>query len=149
LMAGLAIAKCVLSLECEEPTPLFYPATAGKRSVWTVFGAFARARPAGYRSRTPRATSEPQENHAMAEWLEPGTRAPDFSLASDAGTKVKLSQLRGKPVVLYFYPKDDTPGCTREACAFRDRKAALARLGAQVLGVSADAVASHEKFRDK
>ena len=85
----------------------------------------------------------------MAEWIEPGTRAPDFTLAADDGTKVKLSALRGKPVVLYFYPKDDTPGCTREACAFRDRHPALSKLGAVVLGVSADDVASHVKFRDK
>jgi peroxiredoxin Q/BCP len=62
---------------------------------------------------------------------------------------VKLADLRGAPIVLYFYPKDDTPGCTREACAFRDRQKELAKLGAKVFGVSADDVASHEKFRDK
>jgi peroxiredoxin Q/BCP len=62
---------------------------------------------------------------------------------------VKLSALRGKPVVLYFYPRDNTPGCTREACAFRDRKAELAKRGAVVLGISPDSVASHEKFRDQ
>ena len=85
----------------------------------------------------------------MAEWLEAGERAPDFTLAADDGSKVKLSSLKGKPVVLYFYPKDDTPGCTREACAFRDLKKELAKLGATVLGVSPDDTASHEKFRDK
>ena len=85
----------------------------------------------------------------MTDWVEVGSKAPDFTLPSDLGTKVKLSELRGKPVVLYFYPKDDTPGCTKEACAFRDRKPALAKLGAEVFGVSADDVASHEKFRDK
>ena len=85
----------------------------------------------------------------MADWLEPGSRAPDFTLPADDGSKVKLSALRGKPVVLYFYPKDDTPGCTREACAFRDQKKSLAKLGVTVLGVSADSVASHGKFRDK
>ena len=85
----------------------------------------------------------------MADWIEPGKRAPDFTLPSDDGTKVKLSGLRGKPVVLYFYPKDDTPGCTREACAFRDQKKHLTKLGVTVLGVSADDVASHVKFRDK
>lgn len=83
------------------------------------------------------------------EWVEEGAKAPDFTLAADDGTKVKLSQLRGKPVVLYFYPKDDTPGCTREACAFRDRKKELEKLGAVVLGVSPDDAASHGKFRDK
>ena len=85
----------------------------------------------------------------MADWIEPGQKAPDFTLPADDGRKVKLSELRGKPVVLYFYPRDDTPGCTREACAFRDRKNELAELGAAVLGVSTDDLASHGKFRDK
>src|SRR5947207_14466231 len=85
----------------------------------------------------------------MSDWLEEGAKAPAFTLAADDGSKVKLSDLRGSPVVLYWYPKDDTPGCTREACAFRDRKPALAKLGSKVLGVSADDLASHEKFRDK
>jgi peroxiredoxin Q/BCP len=85
----------------------------------------------------------------MGDWIEPGSKAPDFALPADDGTQVELSRLRGKPVVLYFYPRDDTPGCTREACSFRDRKAELAKLGAVVLGVSADDAASHERFRDK
>ena len=85
----------------------------------------------------------------MADWVEPGKKAPDFTLPADDGTKVKLSQLRGNPVVLYFYPRDDTPGCTREACAFRDQKDELTKLGVTVLGVSTDSVESHEKFRDK
>ena len=85
----------------------------------------------------------------MADWNEEGEQAPDFTLTADDGTKVKLSALRGSPVVLYFYPKDDTPGCTREACAFRDRKAELSRLGATVLGISPDTVESHRKFHDK
>jgi peroxiredoxin Q/BCP len=85
----------------------------------------------------------------MADFLEPGTKAPDFTLPADDGSKVKLSDLRGKPVVLYFYPRDDTPGCTREACSFRDRKSDMEQLGAAVLGVSPDNVASHQKFRDK
>jgi peroxiredoxin Q/BCP len=85
----------------------------------------------------------------MAEWVEEGTKAPDFTLPADDGTKIKLSTLRGQPVVLYFYPKDDTPGCTKEACSFRDQKAPLAKLGARVFGVSADTLESHGKFRDK
>ena len=85
----------------------------------------------------------------MSSWIEEGEKAPDFTLASDGGEKIKLSALRGSPVVLYFYPKDDTPGCTREACSFRDLSKDLKKLGAKVLGVSADDVASHVKFRDK
>jgi peroxiredoxin Q/BCP len=85
----------------------------------------------------------------MSDWLEAGTKAPAFTLSADDGTKVKLSDLKGSPVVLYFYPADDTPGCTREACAFRDRSAELKKLGVKVLGVSPDDVASHAKFRDK
>jgi peroxiredoxin Q/BCP len=85
----------------------------------------------------------------MADWVEPGKKAPDFTLPADDGTKVKLSGLRGQPVVVYFYPRDDTPGCTREACAMRDRKDQLTRLGAKVLGISPDDVESHGKFRDK
>jgi len=85
----------------------------------------------------------------MADFLEPGTKAPAFTLVSDSGEKIKLSDLAGSPVVLYFYPKDDTPGCTKEACNFRDRQQELTDLGAQVLGVSPDDVASHVKFRDK
>ena len=85
----------------------------------------------------------------MADWIEPPAKAPAFSLRATDGTTVKLSELKGKPVVLYFYPKDDTPGCTKEACAFRDRLAEIQKLGAAVLGVSADDVASHKKFSEK
>ncbi|HTG36756.1 MAG TPA: thioredoxin-dependent thiol peroxidase [Thermoanaerobaculia bacterium] len=85
----------------------------------------------------------------MSNWVEEGEDAPDFTLPADDGRQVKLSDLRGKPVVLYFYPKDDTPGCTKEACAFRDRSQELAAKGAVVLGVSPDDVASHGQFRDK
>src|SRR5688572_9016483 len=85
----------------------------------------------------------------MAEFLEPGVKAPAFTLKSDGGQSVKLSDFKGKPVVLYFYPKDDTPGCTREACAFRDLKSEMEKAGAVVLGVSPDSVESHGKFRDK
>jgi peroxiredoxin Q/BCP len=90
-----------------------------------------------------------KETKAMSDWVEEGQLAPDFTLPADDGSKIKLSTLRGNPVVLYFYPRDDTPGCTREACAFRDQQAALKKSGAKVLGVSTDDVASHVKFRDK
>jgi peroxiredoxin Q/BCP len=79
--------------------------------------------------------------------LAEGAEAPDFSLESDSGETVSLSQLRGKPVVLYFYPRDDTPGCTTEACEFRDAWSNVKRTGAVVLGVSPDTAASHKKFK--
>jgi peroxiredoxin Q/BCP len=85
----------------------------------------------------------------MSTWLEEGQAAPDFELAADDGSTVRLKSLRGEPVVVYFYPRDDTPGCTREACAFRDRKAEPANRGLKVLGISTDDVKSHGKFRDK
>lgn len=85
----------------------------------------------------------------MTDWIEEGETAPDFTLKDDQGRDVRLSDFRGKPVVLYFYPADDTPGCTKEACSFRDRRADLQDKGAVVLGVSPDDVASHGRFRDK
>ncbi|TWT52799.1 putative peroxiredoxin bcp [Rubripirellula amarantea] len=85
----------------------------------------------------------------MADWIEPGTKAPAFTLTSDSGEKVRLSDLKGNPVVLYFYPRDDTPGCTKEACAFRDQYKQLQKLGVQLFGISADSVESHVKFKEK
>jgi peroxiredoxin Q/BCP len=81
--------------------------------------------------------------------VEEGKPAPDFELESDTGETVKLSDLRGQPVVLYFYPKDDTPGCTRQACGIRDAYGEFERAGAAVFGVSADTQASHERFKSK
>jgi peroxiredoxin Q/BCP len=81
--------------------------------------------------------------------VEEGTPAPDFTLVSDAGEMVSLASLRGKPVVLYFYPKDDTPGCTKQACGIRDSWAEFERSGAVVLGVSPDSESSHLKFKQK
>jgi peroxiredoxin Q/BCP len=81
--------------------------------------------------------------------IQEGKKAPEFTLPSSEGGEVSLKGLKGKTVVLYFYPKDDTPGCTREACAFRDSQAALRKRGVVVLGVSGDSLASHEKFKAK
>jgi thioredoxin-dependent peroxiredoxin len=81
--------------------------------------------------------------------VEEGKPAPDFELQNDSGETVRLSDLRGKPVVLYFYPKDDTPGCTRQACGIRDAYREFAQAGAVVFGVSADSQASHERFKAK
>jgi thioredoxin-dependent peroxiredoxin len=81
--------------------------------------------------------------------VEEGKPAPNFELTTDKGERVKLSDFRGKPVVLYFYPKDDTPGCTKQACGIRDEYGEFQKRGAVVLGVSPDDEASHVKFRDK
>ena len=78
-----------------------------------------------------------------------GDPAPPFTLTADDGQTVRLADLRGRPVVLYFYPKDDTPGCTKEACGFRDAWTDVQESGAAVFGVSPDGVASHQKFRAK
>jgi peroxiredoxin Q/BCP len=78
-----------------------------------------------------------------------GQQAPDFTLQAGDGTTVHVADLRGKPIVLYFYPKDDTPGCTAEACSFRDNYATLQGTDAVLLGVSPDDAASHQKFASK
>jgi len=81
--------------------------------------------------------------------IQSGIQAPDFELPDETGTLRKLSNYRGKPVVLYFYPKDDTPGCTTEACNFRDDYSAYEDAGVVILGVSPDSVKSHVKFKEK
>jgi peroxiredoxin Q/BCP len=81
--------------------------------------------------------------------LSVGLYAPEFELLDDQGARLKLSELRGSPVVLYFYPKDDTPGCTTEACNFRDGYGDYQRAGVVILGISPDSVKSHAKFKSK
>jgi thioredoxin-dependent peroxiredoxin len=81
--------------------------------------------------------------------LKEGQPAPDFTAATNGGGRISLSELKGRSVILYFYPRDDTPGCTKEACAFRDVFAELKRKGAVVLGVSTDSPKSHDKFVEK
>jgi peroxiredoxin Q/BCP len=81
--------------------------------------------------------------------IEVGKKAPDFKLPTDGGGTVSLKALRGKPVVLYFYPKDDTPGCTTEACGFRDNLPKFNRVKAEVIGISRDSAKSHDKFKAK
>ncbi|WP_419543888.1 thioredoxin-dependent thiol peroxidase [Negativibacillus massiliensis] len=81
--------------------------------------------------------------------LEPNTKAPDFTLPNQNGEMVSLSDFLGKKVILYFYPKDNTPGCTRQACAFAAANADLEEAGAVVIGISKDSVASHQKFVQK
>jgi thioredoxin-dependent peroxiredoxin len=81
--------------------------------------------------------------------LKEGDEAPDFSASATGGLKMSLSDFKGKNVILYFYPRDDTPGCTKEACNFRDHFAQFKKRGALILGVSKDPVKSHEKFTEK
>ena len=81
--------------------------------------------------------------------LKAGSKAPNFSLETDEGKKVSLKDFAGKKVVLYLYPKDDTPGCTKEACSFTENIGTIKKSGAVVLGISADSAESHKKFKDK
>src|SRR5579872_3697007 len=81
--------------------------------------------------------------------LKPGDRAPDFDLPADGGRRIALSELKGKPVVLYFYPKDNTSGCTAEALAFTRDAKAFAQAGAVIVGISKDSAASHDRFKAK
>ena len=105
--------------------------------------------PTGKKSITTKADPKKSTAGADSTLLE-GRKAPDFELSDGEGNKVKLRDLIGsKTLVLYFYPRDMTPGCTIEACSFRDNQAAIRKAGAQVVGISADSPASHEKFRAK
>lgn len=81
--------------------------------------------------------------------IEAGTPAPDFTMPTDGGGSISLSDLRGQKVILYFYPKDDTPGCTTEACCFRDAMPDFSGSGATIIGVSKDSVTRHDKFKAK
>jgi peroxiredoxin Q/BCP len=89
------------------------------------------------------------ERKAISDMLKEGDKAPAFELAGDGGETVKLSQFQGRPVVVYFYPKDDTSGCTAEAIDFSERIGEFRKAGAEVLGISPDSAGSHGKFRDK
>jgi len=87
----------------------------------------------------------------MQDYYEPkvGDKAPDFALPSTRGKDISLKEFKGSDIILYFYPKDDTPGCTKEACSFRDHESDLTKEHAVVLGVSTDSLESHDKFRGK
>ncbi len=87
-----------------------------------------------------------KENDGM---VAVGDKAPDFTMKTDGGGEVSLKGLKGKKVVLYFYPKDDTPGCTKEACGFRDSMPDFGKLDAEIIGVSKDSVTKHDKFKAK
>lgn len=92
----------------------------------------------------------PQKQTGKSKEISEGSLAPDFNLKSDDGKAYSLAEYKGKKqIVLYFYPRDDTPGCTKEACSFRDSLSSLNKVGVQVLGVSMDDLESHQKFRTK
>src|SRR5205807_1846432 len=95
------------------------------------------------------ATRRQHDRRAAAMTVNVGDKAPDFTMPTDGNGSVSLAKLKGKPVILYFYPKDDTSGCTAEACGFRDSFPDYGRTGAVVIGVSRDSVASHDKFKKK
>ncbi len=109
--------------------------------------AFARARLKSLESGRSFITKD--RNQGIVAKLKEGDKAPDFTVCDGQGQTVRLKDLRGKKVVLYFYPKDDTPGCTKEACSFRDSFARFKKSGIEVLGVSLDSEAKHQKFARK
>lgn len=131
------------------------PRKAVKKAAKKSIGKAAKKAPRAPR-RTPAAAPPPMAPPAAAPTsmppsvqLNPGDSAPDFSASDESGRSHTLSHYRGQTVVLYFYPKDDTPGCTTEACQFRDSLGAFSARSAVVLGVSPDGVASHQKFVQK
>ena len=98
---------------------------------------------------SPAKTKPPKKPNKAAGGLQPGSKAPDFDLPTDGNGRVRLKELRGKAVVVYFYPRDDTPGCTKEACGFNDALPDFSRVNATIVGISKDKEASHARFRDK
>ncbi len=107
------------------------------------------AKPKAVSVAAPKAAAKASGKAAPIAGLQPGQKAPAFSLRDDSGKTVSLSDFKGKKLILYFYPKDNTGGCTQEACDFRDSYARLGKAKAAVLGVSADSVESHAKFKAK
>lgn len=81
--------------------------------------------------------------------VKAGDKAPDFTLETDGGGKIRLSDLKGEKVIVYFYPKDNTPGCTQESCDFRDRMPDFSKINAKIIGISKDSVSSHDNFKSK
>lgn len=144
-----ATTKAVTKKPTKKPTE--------KQTKKPAIKAIAKAPVKKAAAQTPAAKKATPSTPAMAKagaapaagLVAVGTKAPDFTLPDAAGKLVTLSAFKGKPVVLYFYPKDDTPGCTQEACDFRDNLAAFRKLGCTVLGVSPDSVRSHAKFAAK
>jgi len=139
--------------------PATGPSSKTKKSASGISKAVAKTKPASKKtsvkksatSLTKKSTSTTlkKKTTVATGGLKVGNRAPAFSLPNENGKVVKLSDLKGKKIVLFFYPKDNTPGCTQETCSFRDGLQAIRKKGAVVLGVSADSVASHQEFSQK
>lgn len=132
------------------PTMTLKSSKAGAKSAATRRQASARTTaksPTARKTSTARAAAAPGQSDGTGTSLTVGQKAPDFTLQDDRGQLVRLSNFRGRKVVLYFYPEDDTPACTREACAFRDHFGDIQLHGAVILGVSPDSVESHRRFK--
>jgi peroxiredoxin Q/BCP len=138
----LALAACNSS----PPTPA--PATAAAPATASAPGSAPAPSSVPALASAPTPTPTPTPASTTGTDADPlvGKPAPDFTATAQDGTSVHLSALKGKPVVVYFYPKDETPGCTKEACSFRDAWAPLAKTGAVLVGVSADSLDSHKAF---
>jgi len=120
-----------------------------KKAAANVVAKAKKAAAPAKRPAAAKAASTPAPSEASGPRLAPGSPAPRFELKDQAGKVVSSDALRGAPYVLYFYPKDDTSGCTREACGFRDAGASFGKLGAKIIGVSPDSEASHARFAEK
>lgn len=146
LAGPLAIALTAACTSSPPPTPS--PATAASMPPAASAAPGAPSSPSTPPAAPGPATAAASAAPAASPDSDPlvGQPAPDFTTTAEDGTPVHLAALKGKPVVLYFYPKDETPGCTKEACSFRDAWAPLAKTGAVLVGVSADDAASHKAF---
>ncbi|MBS1960132.1 MAG: thioredoxin-dependent thiol peroxidase [Bdellovibrionales bacterium] len=111
--------------------------------------AAKKAKKAAPKKATTKKSAAKKSKAPIETLLKVGQTAPDFELQTETGKTIRLSDLRGKPVVLYFYPKDDTPGCTQESCDFRDNFGRVKSVGAEIYGISRDDVESHAKFKNK
>jgi peroxiredoxin Q/BCP len=151
-LLSLALASSALALACQAPAPsAAAPSTPSASSTAAATAPAAEAAPAA--SAAPSAAAPPAMAAEPAPSADPsdslvGKKAPDFTATAQDGTSVHLAALKGKPVVVYFYPKDETAGCTKEACSFRDTWQDIAKTGAVLVGISADTGDSHKGFAE-
>jgi thioredoxin-dependent peroxiredoxin len=141
--------KKIASASSTEPTPKKAAAPKKVATAGSQTKPKSPANPAVAKAAKPAASAKKTTAAPEASPLVEGKAAPKFSLLDDAGNKVSLADFKGETLVLYFYPKDDTPGCTREACAFQENLGSLEKKGVAVLGVSRDSAAAHQRFKKK